>query len=122
MGGRNEPAGEYIFPYRKENENNELGTGFFVRKRIISAVKRVLSFSDRLSYIILRGHWCHNIVLNVNGLIEEEFNVVKGSFHEEQECLFNKFQISIRKCLENFNVKASREYIYKPKIANESLH
>jgi hypothetical protein len=27
-GGGTEPAGEYTFLYRKENENHELGTGY----------------------------------------------------------------------------------------------
>jgi exonuclease III len=35
-GGCTEPAGEYTFCYAKGNENHELGTGFFVHKRIIS--------------------------------------------------------------------------------------
>jgi hypothetical protein len=34
-----EPAGEYAFFYGKGNENHELGTGLFVNKKIISAVK-----------------------------------------------------------------------------------
>jgi hypothetical protein len=42
-GGGTEPAGEQTFFYGKENENQELGAGFSGRKRIISAVKRVVS-------------------------------------------------------------------------------
>jgi hypothetical protein len=40
-GGGTEPVREYTFFYGKENENHELGTVFFVHKKIISAVKRV---------------------------------------------------------------------------------
>jgi hypothetical protein len=64
-GGGTEPAGKYTFFYGKGNENHELGTGFFVHKRIISAVKRVEFVSDRMSNIILRGCWCHIIVLYI---------------------------------------------------------
>jgi hypothetical protein len=39
---------------------------FFGHKRIISAVNRVEFVSDRMLYIILRGCWCHIIVLNVH--------------------------------------------------------
>jgi hypothetical protein len=36
-----------------------------VPNRIISAVERVEFISDKMSYIILRGHWC-DIFLNVH--------------------------------------------------------
>jgi hypothetical protein len=55
-GGGTEPA-KYIFFCGKRNENLELGTVFFFfNKRILSAIKRVEFLSDRLSYILLRGH------------------------------------------------------------------
>jgi hypothetical protein len=50
-------AGDYIF-FWKRNENHELGTDFFVQKRIGSASKSVNFVSDRISYIILKCRWC----------------------------------------------------------------
>jgi hypothetical protein len=46
-----------IFFYRKENENNQLRTGFFVSHRIVPAAKRVEFVNDRMSCIVLRGRW-----------------------------------------------------------------
>jgi hypothetical protein len=62
-----------------------------VRKRIISAVKRVEFVSDRMSYITLRGSWCHIIVLNVHAPTEDKIDDVKDSFYEELERVFDKF-------------------------------
>jgi hypothetical protein len=90
-GGGTEPAGEYTFFFGKDNENHELGTGFSVHKTIISTVKRFEFVSDKMSYIILRGRWCHIIVLNVHAPTEDKTDDVKDSFYEEFKRVFEKF-------------------------------
>jgi hypothetical protein len=62
-----------------------------VHNKIISAVKRVESMNDRMSHIILRGRWCHIIVLNVHAPTEDKTDDVKNSFYEELERVFDKF-------------------------------
>jgi hypothetical protein len=52
--GGTELADEITFVYGRGNKNHELGTCFFVHKRIISAIKRIEFISDRMSHIILR--------------------------------------------------------------------
>jgi hypothetical protein len=52
--GGTEPSGEYILFYIKGNENHVLGTGFFVHKKIIPALKWVEFVNDKVSYIKLR--------------------------------------------------------------------
>jgi hypothetical protein len=46
--------GLYFFG-EKGNENHLLGTGFFVHQRILTAVKKLESVSDWMSYIVLSG-------------------------------------------------------------------
>ena len=46
----------------------------------MSAVKRVGFVSDTMSYIILRGHWCNIIVLNVHAPSEEKTDDERDSF------------------------------------------
>jgi hypothetical protein len=103
-----EPGGGYIFLYGKGNQTHELSTVFFVHKRIIPAVKRVEFVSDRMSYTILRGRWCHIIDLNVHAPTEDKTDDVKDSFYGELELLFDKFPKCHMKILVgDFN--ASRE-------------
>jgi exonuclease III len=113
-GSGTEPAGECTFFYSKGNESHELGTDFFVHKRIISAGKRVEFLSDRMPYIMLRGRWCHIIVLNVHAPTEDKTDDVKGSFYEELERVFDKFpKYHMEILLGGFNAKVGREDIWE---------
>jgi hypothetical protein len=104
------------------NENHKLGTGIFVHKRIISAVKRVECVSDRMSYITLRGGWCNIIALNVHASTEDKIDDMKDRFYEELERIFDKFHRHHTKILlEDFNAKLVGEDVFKPTIWNYSL-
>jgi exonuclease III len=70
-------------------------------------------------YIILRGRWCHIIVLNIHAPTEDKIDDVKDSFYEELEHVFNKFpKYHMKILLGDFNVQEGREDIFKPTVGN----
>jgi hypothetical protein len=76
-----------------------------------------------MSYIILRGRWCHIIVLNVHAPTEDKTDDVKGSFYEELERVFDKFlKYHTKIQLGDFSANIEMEDIFKPTIGNGSLH
>ena len=89
------------------------GQAFFVHRRIVSAVKRVEFVSDRLSCIVLRGHWHNIILLNVHAPSEEKCEDSKDSFYEELEQVFGHFpKYHMKILLGDFNAKVGREREY----------
>jgi exonuclease III len=118
-----EPAGQYTSFYGKGNQNHELGTGFFVHNRNMSAVRWLEFVSYRLSYIILIGRWFDIIVLNVLAPTEDKSDDVKERIYEELEQVFDKFlNYHIKIFLGDFNAKIGRKDIFKPTIGNETMH
>jgi hypothetical protein len=81
----------YIYLYGKGKENHQIGTGFFVHNRIISAVIRVKYVNERMSYIIVKGRSCDIIILNVHAPTEDKDGDIKDGFYEEIEQVFVQF-------------------------------
>ena len=60
-------------------------------------------------HIILRGHWCNIIVLNVHALSEEKSDDSRDSFYEELEQVFDHVPYyHIKILLGDFNAKSGK--------------
>jgi hypothetical protein len=84
-------ANDCTFFCGNENADRHLGMGFSIHQGIRSEVKRVKFISDRMSYIILKGHWYYIIVLNVHALTEDVSDDIKDSVYEEAKHVFDQF-------------------------------
>jgi hypothetical protein len=76
-----------------------------------------------MSYIILKGRWCDIVVLNIYFTTEDKIDYMKDSFYEELERVFEKFpKCQTEILLGDFSSKVGREDVFKPTVANDSLH
>jgi hypothetical protein len=76
-----------------------------------------------MPYIILRGHWCNIIALNVHAPREDKSDGVKDSFYQELGRVFNQFPRHYMKILlRHSNAKLGRGDNFKPKIGDEGSH
>jgi hypothetical protein len=55
------------------------GSGFYLHKNIVSAVRRADFISVMMSYTVLKRSWCSIIVLKVNDPCEDKRKNVKNS-------------------------------------------
>jgi hypothetical protein len=74
-----EPGKYCTFDCEQGNENHQVGAGYFVLERIVSAVKRVEFVGNRMLYIVLRGFWCDTVFLNAYILIDNEMGGACGT-------------------------------------------
>jgi hypothetical protein len=80
---------DYTLFYGNGNDNHHLGTGVFVCNGNVS-VQRAEFISDRISYILLRSHWCD--ILNVHAPTEDKTDDTKDSIYVELEHIFAQYQ------------------------------
>jgi hypothetical protein len=74
-------------------------------------------------YVTLKGHWWGIILLNVHAPTEDKDDIIKDSFYEGLEEVFDQFpRYHLKILLGDFNAKVGRDHIFKPIIHNESLH
>jgi hypothetical protein len=72
-------------------------------------------FSDRMSYINLKGRWCDIIVMNVHAPTEYKDDYIQDTFYEKLEEVFHNFpRYHMKILLRDFNAKV-------PIISNERL-
>jgi exonuclease III len=110
--GGTERAEDYTFFYGQGNGDRQLRTGFFVHKRIVSAVRRVEFISDRMLYILLRGRWSNIVVLNVHATCEDKGGDEKDSYYEELGRVFDQFRrYNTKIILDDFKAQVCRKKI-----------
>jgi hypothetical protein len=75
-----------------------------------------------MSYLTLKGHWCDHCT-ECACPTEDKDDVIKDSFYEELEEVFDQFtRYHMKILVGDFNANIRRVDIFKLIIGNESLH
>jgi hypothetical protein len=70
-------------------------------------------------YVILKGRWCDDIVLNAHVPNDDKDDDIRDSFYKELEQVFDHH---MKILVGDFTAKVGREDIFKLIIGNKSLH
>jgi hypothetical protein len=117
-----ERAEDCTFFNGEQNEDHQLGTIFFIHKRM-SAVKTVDFISVGMLYIILSSHWYNIIVLNVHSPCEDATDDIKDSLYEDLGCVLDQFpRYDMKILVDDLNANVGKEDILKLTIGNGSSH
>jgi hypothetical protein len=113
--GGTERAEDYTFLYAEGNEDQQLGTDYFVHKRIISAVRRVKFESYRMSYTPIHsrrkhGHRTENTETLLNAS-KKEVNPEKTKYVLVSRCEKVGQKHSVKIVSRCFEVVAKFKYL-----------
>jgi len=85
----------YFLLWHRKVKSSTGNSFFFVHHRILPAVKREGFVNERILYVVLRGHWCNIIVLNVHATCEKKRDDSKHNFYKELEQVTHYFLSNI---------------------------
>ena len=75
-GEGSQESGSFALSYGGA-ERPEFGTGFLVRRRILSAIREVQFVSDRISYLILKGKRHDFVIVNVQYMVPQKIRMTR---------------------------------------------
>jgi hypothetical protein len=79
-----------LFLMEQEMKTINKGQDFLLHQRPETAINRGIEFvSDRITYIVLIGHWCDIFVVNAQAPTRDKGDDSKHGFNEDMEQVFS---------------------------------
>lgn len=109
--------------YNSGGKTRTFGTGFLVKKSIITTVKTFQPISDKLCYLTIDIKNTKMTVVNLHAPTEEKEEEQKDTFYEELENVLDKLpRNNIQIVIGDVNAKIGKEDMFKSITGGESKH